>query len=262
MSSRTATTSTPANGRTFALERFAWGAPDRLEVAGTFSGPDMPPADLPVLVLTGAERTYRLLAAADDVSGAPENGQPWRAAFVWQEAPAAFEAAVLQLGGELAVDLPEPAPDDAKPGNVELPIRSRAGTDRLRLEADLLAAGEELREAQSALHRVEEELSRARTDLEAEREARAADAVRFREGLVHVRESAEEALVAEQRTAGQLRDELTAASEAVAAKDAELTEVRGELEVAAAFRTESDTLQKRLDEAHRRIDAARQALDA
>lgn len=262
MSSHTATTSAPAYGRRFELQRFAWGAPDRLELAGTFNGLDAPPADLPVLVLRGAERTHRLLAAADDVSGAPENGQPWRAAFVWQEAPAAFEAAVLQLGGELAVDLPEPGADDAEPGIVELPIRLRPGTDRLRLEAELLTAGEELREAQSALHRTEEELRRARADLEAEREGRAADAVRFREGLAHVRKSAEEALAAEQRTGDQLRDELTAASEAVAAKDAELTEVRGELEVAAAFRTEIDTLQKRLAEAHRRIDTAREALGA
>jgi hypothetical protein len=261
MTSRTPTKSPSTDARTFELERFVWGAPDRLELAGTFSGLDESPADLPVLVLTGRDRTYRLPAAADDVSGVPENGQPWRAAFVWQEAPAAFEGAVLQLGGELAVDLPEPGADDAEPGNVELPIRLRPGTDRLRLEADLLTASEELRAAQSGLHRAQEELSRARADLEAEREGRAADAQRFRDGLTQVRGSAEEALSAEQRTAEGLRDELAAASAAVAAKEAELADVREELEVAAAFRTEIETLQKRLDDAERRIEIAREALE-
>jgi hypothetical protein len=265
MTPRTNGRSAPANGRTFALERFAWGAPDRLELAGTFNGLDEAPAALPVLVLSGAERTHRLPAAADDVSGAPENGQPWHAAFVWQEAPAAFEAAVLQLGGELAVELPEPGAEGAATGNVELPVRSRPGAERLRLEAELLAAREELREA----HRSEAELSRARDDLAAEREGRAGDAVRFREGLAQVRESAEEALALEQRTSEQLRDELKAAADALAAKEGELADVRGELEVAAAFRAETEAakaeaqaLKKRLDEAQRRIKAARGALGA
>jgi DNA repair exonuclease SbcCD ATPase subunit len=261
MITHTGTPSPPTDARRFELQRFAWGAPDRLELAGTFTGLDGSPSDLPVLVLTGADRTHRLPAAPDDVSGAPENGRPWHAAFVWQEAPAAFQAAVLQLGGELAVDLPEPGADDAEPGIVELPIRLRPGGDRLRLEAELLGAGEELREAQAALRRTEEELARARADLDTEREGRAADAVRFRQGLAQVRESAEEALAAEQRTAERLHDELAAGSGALAAKDAELAEMRGELEVAATFRTEIDTLQKRLEDAQGRIDTARAILN-
>jgi hypothetical protein len=35
---RLRSSSNPADGPTFVVERFAWGAPDRLEVAGTFSG--------------------------------------------------------------------------------------------------------------------------------------------------------------------------------------------------------------------------------
>lgn len=250
MSTRTQMQSRPTSGRSFALERFAWGAPDRLELAGTFTGLDEPPTGTPVLVLTGAEQTHRLPAADADVSGVPENGRPWSAAFVWQEPPAAFETAVLRVGSDLAVELPEPGSDDEAPERVELPVRSEhgGGADRVRLEAELLAGREELREARSALHRAEEELSRARDDLRAEREERAADAVRFRAGLAQMRESAEEAL---------------------RAKDAELDDIRGELEVATAFRAEAESaakaeiaaLHERIEEARRRLDSVREALD-
>lgn len=240
--------SPPMTGRRFALERFAWGGPDRLELAGTFWGLDESPTGLPLLVLSGAGRTHRLPAAAADVSGPPENGRPWRAAFVWQEPPAAFETAVLRLGSDLAIELPEPGSDDEASESVELPVRSESGMDRVRLEAELLALREELRGARSALHRAEEELSRAREDLRVEREERAADGGRFRAGLAQVRESAEEALMA---------------------KDAELADMRGELEVAVAFRAEAESasnaeitaLRERLDEARRRLDSVREALD-
>jgi hypothetical protein len=250
MSPRRDTRSAPPSGRSFALERFAWGGPDRLELAGTFTGLDEPPSGLPVLVLSGGEGTHRLPAAEADVSGAPENGRPWSAAFVWQEPPAAFEAAVLRLGSDLVVELPDPGRNGEASASVELPVQSGHGhgVDRLRLEAELLAGREELREARSALHRVEEELSRVRDDLRSEREERAADAVRFRAGLSQMRESVEEAL---------------------RAKDAELDDIRGELEVATAFRAEAESaskaeiaaLQERMEQARRRLDSVREALD-
>ena len=268
--------SRPADTRSFALERFAWSAPDRLELAGTFAGLEGRLAELPVLVLSGPERTHRLPAAAADVSGAPENGEPWRAVFVWPEAPAAFESAVLQLGGELAVGLPEPGDDGAAPDNVELPVwvpprdhaAPGAGAELLRLEAELLAAREKLLETRSTLQREAGELRRAREDLDSERAERAADAVRFRDGIAAVRESAQQALALEQRTAQQLRDALDAANETLEAKDAELADARAELDVAATFRAEVDAaaeaelaaVRERLDEARRRIETALRAL--
>src|SRR4051794_12647404 len=50
-------TTTRAN---FELERFTWGAPDRLELCGTFAGLRDIPVDAPVLVVSGPETMHRL----------------------------------------------------------------------------------------------------------------------------------------------------------------------------------------------------------
>src|SRR5918999_2061009 len=92
---------------TFELERFVWGAPDRLEISGTFAGVGDPPAGSPLLVVRGNGDTHRLPAVLDSVSGPPADGHRWLAAFAWLEAPVAFDAAVLELG-DLVVELPEP----------------------------------------------------------------------------------------------------------------------------------------------------------
>src|SRR5918999_4504730 len=89
----------------FELSRFVWGAPDQLEVAGTFVGLREPPADAPVLVVHGADGTHRLPAVTEN---RPEEGQRWVAAFAWQEAPVAFETAELEFGSDCVVELPEP----------------------------------------------------------------------------------------------------------------------------------------------------------
>jgi hypothetical protein len=255
-----------ANARSFALERFVWAAPDRLELAGTFSGLDERPDGPPILVLRGGDHTHRLPAAAGDVSGAPENGRPWRAAFVWQEPPVAFEGAVLRLGADLAVELPDPGEDGDAPGNVKLPVRSEPGAERLRLEAELLAGREELHEARTALRRAEEELTRARDDLRTERDERAADATRFREALAQMSESAEDALAARDAELADVRGELEVAvafrQEAEAAAQAELAGLRERLDDAeAAAQAEITGLRERLDETRRRLETIREALD-
>ena len=236
------------------LARFAWGAPDRLEVAGTFTGLDAEGAAPAVLILSGAGRTHRLLAAGD---GAPEDGRPWRAAFVWEDAPEAFETAVLQVGDELAVDLPEPGDDTepvelpARPAAPELLLAPSAGADRVRLEAELLAAAEGRREAESAAARAEEELRRVRADLQLEREERAADVARFRDGLAQVRAAAEEALAnarAELDVAVAFRTQLEESSQA------EIAELREQLEVAEAAATSTAALRARVDRARALLD--------
>jgi hypothetical protein len=207
---------------TFALERFAWDAPDRLEVSGWFSGVGHASANAPVLVLRGSERMHRLPAVTNGSPRSPEDGQRWCATFAWQEAPEAFEAAELELGTSLAVELPEPRPERDAFGDRVLPVRRSGdvaehawdrpapsdGTERVRLEAELLVAAETARDLRAAVRRSGEELTRAREDLQAERERRAADAERFREGLERVRASAEEALAGEQGAAQRLELEL------------------------------------------------------
>jgi hypothetical protein len=207
---------------TFALERFAWDAPDRLEVSGWFSGLGHVPARSPALLLRGSGRTHRLPAVPNGSPRRPEDGQRWRATFTWQEAPEAFEAAELELGPGIAVELPEPRPECEAFGDRVLAVRGagavaehawdrpapNGGTERVRLEAELLVAAETARDLRAAMRRSGEELTRAREDLQAERERRAADAERFREGLERVRLSAEEALAAEQGAAQRLELEL------------------------------------------------------
>jgi hypothetical protein len=206
----------------FELSRFVWGAPDQLEVAGTFVGLREPPEDAPVLVVHGSDGTHRLPAVTEN---RPEEGQRWVAAFAWQEAPVAFETAELEFGPDCVVELPEPGakrmlfrqqvlevrrshaerPAPETPASLASPS---TGAERMRLEADLLAAQEEAREARAALERTEDELARARQDLAAERERQTADAERFREGLARVRASAEQALAAEHAAVEGLRAEL------------------------------------------------------
>ena len=216
----------------FELERFVWGAPDRLRVSGRFTGlGQAQPAD-PELVLRGPERMHRLEALPDTLSPPPEEGSLWSAEFAWQEPPVAFDAALLQLGPEIVVELPEPGAkrrilrcQTPEVRGAEAPTGHTAeaptdrGVERVRREADLLAAQEEVRELRAAAERAQQELDRAREDLKTERERHAGDAERFREGLATVQASAAESLAVEQSSAQQAQ--------------AEVRELRGQLDEAA-----------------------------
>jgi hypothetical protein len=187
----------------FELERFAWGAPDRLEVSGRFEGLPEAPDDEPVLVVQGADGTHRLSAVA---TSSPEDGRPWWAEFAWDEPPVAFEAAELQFGQALAIELPEPG----EAGGA-LDVRSAAaGGERFRYEAELLAAQEEIRELRAAQEQLQEELSRAHADLKAERDRHSADAERFRDGLARVQNAAQEAIEARDAALEHARTEAEA----------------------------------------------------
>ena len=222
------TRTSPTEAATFALERFAWEAPDRLGVSGTFSGLAATPQSPPGLVVVGHEQTHLLAAIPGSVSGPPENGAPWAAEFAWQEPPVAFEAAVLTIGDDVVVDLPEPGAKRRWARTQTLHVRraetpaARDGRERVRLEAELLAAQEEIRELRAALERAREDVTRAQQDLQGERDRHAADAERFREGLTRVRESAAEALAVEQRAAHEADAGLRAMRAAVERRDAAL----------------------------------------
>jgi hypothetical protein len=232
-----------ADDATFSVERFGWGAPDRLVVAGTFSGLAGAPSGEVVLTVIGEDGPHRLPA----VQQGADDGR-WTAEFAWLEAPVAFDRARLELGSSLSVELPADA-DGPVPvvradagATAPHPASDPAGAaDKLRLEARLLEESETLEQERARALQAEEALARAQADLAAERERRAADAERFREGLATVRGSAEVAIAAatEARTEAEerARAEIAALQERIAALEPageELERTRGELAGAQA----------------------------
>lgn len=152
----------------FVVERFDWGAPDRLELAGTFADVDAEAISEPVLAVHGGDGVHRLPAVEQDGAAGPDGDGRWAAAFAWLEAPVAFQTAELELGGGLTVALPEPgatvagaaiplrpahASDDAAPA---VPLDVEDAVHRLSQEAQQLeralaaAAGERARAEQHA----------------------------------------------------------------------------------------------------------------
>src|SRR3954468_17050035 len=91
----------------FALERFAWAGPDRLELVGTFSAVPYDPAGEVWLVVRGATGAHRLPVVAVNAEGAASDRR-WTATFAWQEAPVAFDTAQLRFESGIRVDLPQP----------------------------------------------------------------------------------------------------------------------------------------------------------
>jgi hypothetical protein len=295
---------------TFELRRFGWGTPDRLEVSGMFDGlRDTPAGAAPVLVVREGESVHRLPAVPDSFDGPPEDGQVWQAQFAWQDPPVAFSAAELELGADLVVDLPEPATKRrrARPRTLEVRTAHVGGADprpetsevvgdaqspqhaiangraaSVGSQVELLAAEEEAREVRASLQQTQAELTRAREDLQAERERRAGDGERFREGLAKVRESAEHALTEEQVTVSLLRADLREAQAAIEAQNAAAETLHAQIETADATRTraeaaaqaeiealreqvaqlesddtETERLRSQLEQAHGAVDQAR-----
>ena len=252
-----------SSGPIFELARFAWGAPDRLELSGKFIGlPDVP-ADDPMLVISGVDGVHRLPVVSDSSSGPPEDGGRWDAVFAWQEAPVAFEGAKLEFGSGIVVELPEPSSRRTRsrrqtlkvaqergdtghrPRRADGPPREAAGPGvgvlRLRVQADLLATQQTLHELQGELQRTQEELTRVRDDLASEREQRRADTERFHQGLTEMRDVAAQALTDEQSAAEQLGVELQEARGTIEAKDAALAGLDAQLEAATAKHAEAET---------------------
>jgi hypothetical protein len=245
---------TASNGATFQLDRFEWAAPDRLEIAGSFAGIE-PPSMAPTLVVGGADGERWLTATPVD---SPVDGEQWTAAFLWQEPPVPFEEVELELGDGLSVALPPPGSGDAA-----LAIRGgpRPAAETLRLQAALLAAQEEAREASAAHGQVLQELARVREDLEAERSAHAADAERFKQGLTQVRDAGEQALAATESEVAGLRErvrELEGELGDVAGLRSRLATAEGELEQA---RGETDELRAQFGRAQEDIRETKGALE-
>ena len=214
----------------FVLERFDWTAPDRMELAGTFSGLPTSGAGAAVLVVESGDGALRLPAV--EATGDGDGG--WSAAFAWLQPPVAFDVARLELDDGLAVELP--APERAVKGSTH-PVVSDAArqavagpatdvdgaAERVRLETEVLELRQQLEEVRAELERASEDRDRALADLESERRRHDGDLERFHEGLQRVRSTADEA----QRAAAAARAE---AEQRAAGEIAALRERVGELE--------------------------------
>jgi hypothetical protein len=220
---------------TFALERFGWEAPDRLELCGTFAQLRDVPLETPVLVVRGAERAHRLPAVSDGAAAPPEQGRPWRAEFAWQEAPEAFDGAQLELGPDLLIELPAPGAsseprilDVRRTSPVAEPAPEPAsGANRLR--SALAAIGEALDAEQQEADQLRAELRDARAELDDAR----AELEQFRAQ----RDAAAAAEAEAQRLRGdyeRARQQSADAVDALTSTRSALDEARGELDRALA----------------------------
>jgi hypothetical protein len=259
-------------GEKFELERFEWQAPDRLEIAGTFHGLEHSPDDTPVLVVSGDGEAHQLRSVDASLSGPPEDGKSWQAQFAWDEAPIGIEAAVLEFGTGMVIDLPAPGAnrgrsievrrdDEDAPPDQE-PTAAAAGD--VALEADLVVAEARIQELRAALDRAETDLDHARTDLEVERTGRTHDAEQFHAGLARVRASAEHALEVAEAEAWQLRADaddvrgrLDAAESARAEAESEVAALREQVAAVSEMRGDAEQLLERLTRFAEAFDARR-----
>jgi hypothetical protein len=265
----------------FELHELEWTAPDRLQVTGEFTGSATLPAEAPVLVVRGAEGTHRLPAVPESLSGAPAEGRRWRAEFAWEVAPIPFDAAVLEFGDDIAIELVTPKARGDEDAEAQLPhgtdgereaaphgsdgesaaaalSSAGSGAARLHVQSEMFALEADAREARAEADRLRTELARATEDLESERARHAVDVDRFREGLAAIERSAQEALAQEKSVTQELGSELEQAREATNARDAELERLRAELDAVEGARAELGALRERVAELERSGDEAAQ----
>src|SRR5687767_12953905 len=118
--------------RGFELHELEWTAPDRLQVTGEFTGRASLPAEVPVLVVRGAEGSHRLPAVPESLSGVPAEGRLWRAEFAWEVAPTPFDTALLEFGDDIAIELGAPKARD--PATVS---PAGSGAARLHIQSEM-----------------------------------------------------------------------------------------------------------------------------
>src|SRR3954464_10601979 len=111
----------------FEVERFAWTAPDRLEVSGRWFGLRGHRFMRPALVVEAGEARRGLRALLEHKRWAADDGEPWTAAFAWQGEPAQLSAAELSVAPSVAVELaPPPVPRPRARGRAG-PAQKRTG---------------------------------------------------------------------------------------------------------------------------------------
>jgi hypothetical protein len=259
MSSAPAST---APGVTFEVDRFEWGADDRLEVVGRWFGLRGHRFLRPTLdVEVGGERR-RMLAVLDHKPWAAEEGEEWVAAFAWAGGRARLDDAELTVSPDLAVQLP--LPDSA---GVDPPPEAVATAERVPARRPRTAVLEgELAAALAEVARREEELAGLRethSDVARELRERARTAQESVRGLESELQKARDQLAAAQAKAeqelGQLREERDAAAADRERAEAEMEKVRAERDAAVKKLAAAEIDNEALTEARDRAREERNA---
>src|SRR4051794_21825275 len=172
--------------QTFEVERFAWTAPDRLELEGRWTGVRGVRFVRPTLVLVAGEVHRRSLALLEHKPWPAEDGVLWLAAFPWDGEPLDADAGELSVAPGIVVPV--------RPPDLPAGARKRA-SDRAAAEAAQpsrprgAAVEQGLVQRAAATEKAQEELAtqrRAREALEVEH----AGLVRERDEAVRARDRA------------------------------------------------------------------------
>lgn len=106
---------TAAGAAVLEIERFEWVTPDRIEIVGYWTGLRGRRFVRPTLVLKGEGAPRRLLALLEHKPWSAHEGEEWTAAFAWKGEVAKFEAAELNVGSGIDLELPSPRMRPGKP---------------------------------------------------------------------------------------------------------------------------------------------------
>src|SRR4051794_13909350 len=169
----------------FEVERFAWTAPDRLEVSGRWFGLRGHRFMRPALVVAAGEERRRLLALLEHKPWAADDGEPWTAAFAWQGEPAELAAAELSVAPSVAVELAPPPVPGARGRGRARPAPKRTGP---RVAAHPEHRGDTL---ERQLGEARAELAEARAEHKGARRAAREDIAALRAELREAREGAQ-----------------------------------------------------------------------
>jgi hypothetical protein len=280
---------------TFVMEHFRVVGPGRLEVEGRWSGVRGVDLDEPTLTLEVPDRVDQL-----EAESVRRSARAWHAIFRWDGDPSAVRRAVLEVGGQLMVELgtqPSPRRRLGRTSHPALAVVSQSPAegegeagDLVAVHAALVVAQDQLAEAKDETELAREEARRAREDAARERARRQSEAARLHDGLGKVKAVADEALRVERERAQQqaaqveelehvvtgtraesesLRNELAGAQaqlEQTSARNAELgvllSDMRQEVDRLAKVEAERDETRIALAEARRAADSYGDQADA
>jgi len=214
----------------FEVDRFEWTPDNRIELTGRWFGLRGHRFLRPTLDVEVAGERRRMLADLEHKPWAPEEGEPWTAAFTWRGEPAHFENAELTVAPDLAIQLPQPDNPREQTVAVEEGERLPARPPRTAvLETELAAALVEVQRLSDELAKAQEAQRASEDDL---RERFEAERTRDR-GLETAAAEAEahaglelEALRAERDAAIEARDALEEQLKAAEAERSVIAEQR------------------------------------